>query len=163
MGRATDAVLLYGYDLGGRDDWRLRGLGQYGEMPSLDWFDEDDDTVDFARAAEERLLETVSGFHEAPTPEAWQDGYADRRKAAQRLVGVKVETYRSDAAPAYALAAHATVVHRGDVETIDPVDLAERPLLMNWDPRLAAALDALGLEPVQQAPAWLLVSYADGF
>lgn len=49
MGQATDAILAYGYDLGG-DGWKLEGLGEYGELPPLDWWDGEDDVTEAVRA-----------------------------------------------------------------------------------------------------------------
>ncbi|PWI09765.1 hypothetical protein DIZ27_14615 [Streptomyces sp. NWU339] len=59
-------------------------------MPSLDWFDEDDDTVDFVEAAQEHLLKTVGDStrrrHRRPG-----------RTAALKCVGVEVEeNYRTE-------------------------------------------------------------------
>ncbi|MER6632259.1 hypothetical protein ABT301_29265 [Streptomyces sp. NPDC000987] len=161
MGRATDAILVYGYDLGGSDSgWNIRCLREYGQLPPLDWYDEDDED-DFATAAHKRLLRVLGGFTEAWTPDARKNGYWERRREAEKQVGVKVETYCSSSVPAYALAAHSTTVHRGDIEYIDAQDLLQRPPAHDWDSRLAAALDALGLAPVHKRPRWFLVSYGD--
>lgn len=40
MGMSTDALLVYGYHLGGDDaGWLVHGAGEYGELPPLDWYD----------------------------------------------------------------------------------------------------------------------------
>ncbi|WP_405961200.1 hypothetical protein OG235_36670 [Streptomyces sp. NBC_00024] len=165
MGRSSNAVLVYGYDLGGPDEWKLRSLGQYGELPSLDWYDDEDDdgddSLDFATAAQDRLRAAVAGFTEEWTPDARETGYYDRRRAAEQSVGVKVETYCSHSAPMFALAAHVTTVHRGHVDYIDPQDLLDRPSTEDWDSRLIVAVEALDLVPVQEHPRWFLVSYGD--
>lgn len=112
MGQATDAILAYGYDLGG-DGWKLEGLGEYGELPPLSWWDDDED---FATAAERRLLAEIAGF-----TETWEDdheGYYERQRVAKARLGLKVETYCSESCPMYVLAAYVTTVARGEIETI---------------------------------------------
>ncbi|GGR70933.1 MULTISPECIES: hypothetical protein [Streptomyces] len=153
MGQATDAILAYGYDLGG-EGWKLEGLGEYGELPPLPWWDEEDD---FATAAERHLLTRIAQFTE--TWEDGREGYFERKRAAKARLGLVVETYCSESCPMYVLAAHVTTVKRGDVEALDPLDLAQRPDAGGWDERLRAALDALGLQPTQERAQWLLCSY----
>lgn len=157
---ATDAKLAYGYDLGGPDEWRLRNTDQDGMLPPLVWYDGEQD-ADFIMAAERQLLAAVAGFTETWTKESRNNGYVERLNDAKKRLGVVIEEHCSDSSPAYLLAAHVTTVHRGQVEHIDPRDLAERPMLMNWDDKLARAVHALGLVPVQPEPRWLLVSYAE--
>lgn len=159
MGTPTDAILAYGYDLGGPDTWLVHGTGEYGELPALDWYDEEADGADFVGAVEQRLLVAVAQFTEEWTPDARANGYYERLEAAKARIGVTVATYCSDSAPQYLLAAHVTTVHRGHVETVDPADLAERPRAHGWDDRLAGAVDALGLTPIHPAPRWLIASY----
>lgn len=161
MGQSTDAILVYGYDLGGADEgWKVKGLGKYGELPPLDWYDEDQDD-DFPAAVEKRLMAAVAGFTEQWAPGAGENGYFDRKAQAEKKVGVKLKTYCSLSVPAYALAAHATTVARGEVEYIDPQDMLWRPPSEDWDSRLVVALDALDLAPVQERPRWFLVSHAE--
>lgn len=153
MGQATDAILAYGYDLGG-DGWKLQGLGEYGELPPLPWWDDEDD---FATAAERHLLAEVVSFTETWQPGA--DGYFERERQAKARLGITVETYCSESCPMYLLAAHVTTVKRGDIEAVDPLDLAEKPVLMNWEKSLRRALAALGIAPTQERAQWLLCSY----
>lgn len=153
MGQATDAILAYGYDLGG-DGWKLEGLGEYGELPPLDWWDDEDD---FATAAERHLLTQVAGF-----TETWADrreGYFDRERAAKARLGVTIDTYCSGSCPMYILAAYVATVKRGDCEVIYPAGMSQRPAEEGWDAKLTAALDALGIRPTQERAQWLLCSY----
>jgi hypothetical protein len=154
MTTSTDAILAYGYNLGGDEDtWQVREAGEYGELPALDWLDEDD----FQAAAERRLLAEVAGF-----TEEWQagvDGYFERRRAAEARLGVQFETYCSGSYPMFILAAHVTTVRRGACEEVDPLDLQQRPEQQAWDAKLDAAVKALGLTPTQERPRWLLCSY----
>ena len=131
MGVSTDGIVAYGYNLGGVDEgWKVREAGEYGDL-ELDWWDPEGDD-DFVDCAEERL------------------------KAAG-VEGVEVVRYCSTESNMWVLASEHVRVYRGWVETLDPAAMAgPRP---EDDARLLAAVDALGLTPLQESPAWLLVSY----
>jgi hypothetical protein len=155
MGVSTDAMLMYGYDLGGDEEWRLRECGEYGELPPLDWWQEsdDEDAPDFIGAAERRLLAEVAGFTET---DRRADGYFDRKQEAERQLGVEFESHCSGEYPMWVLSAKTITVYRGYLKVITTDTLAVEP---EWDQRLRAALDALGLQPTQEQAAWLLCSY----
>ena len=155
MGQATDAILAYGYDLG-EGMQNIREAGEFGELSELPWYDEEQDDG-IVEAAERYLLTQVAGF-----TETWgerREGYFDREREAKARLGVVIETYCSGSCPMYVIAAHVTTVKRGDVEAIDPLDLAQRPEAKGWDEKLRAALDALGITPTQERAQWLLCSY----
>jgi hypothetical protein len=156
MGQATDAILAYGYDLG-EGFSNIRGLGRYGELPPLTWWDPEHDE-DLAETAKRHLLKEIAGF-----TEVWEDGregYFTREREAEARLGVVLKTYCcSDSCPMYLLAAYVTTVNRGDVEAVDPLDLAQRPEANGWDQNLQVALTALGITPTQDQPRWLLCSY----
>jgi hypothetical protein len=153
MSTSTNAILAYGYDLGGADDdWKVREAGEYGEL-ALDWFDAEDDDADFITVAEKRLL-AASGFTETD----WHaDGYFDRQREAEARLGVEIESYCSNNFPMYLLAAKVITVRRGYVETVDPAELTVVPA--EWDEKLSAALGVLGLTPLQERARWLLCSF----
>lgn len=158
MGQSTNAVLVYGYNLGGGEiDWLVEEAnGEYGEL-HLDWFNEDDESGenDFIEAAEKRLL-AAAGFTETD----WRaDGYFARKREAEKGLGVEFESYCSGDYPIYTLAAHVITVHRGDCKQLSLDELARLPRENGWDDKLAGALRTLGLTPKQAEPAWLLVSY----
>lgn len=156
MGRSTDAILAYGYDLGGSDGWKVHDAGEYGELPALNWYTPDEDADEFQEAAERQLLTQIAGFTETD----WQaEGYFARQREAKALTGVEFETYGSGDYPMLLLAAHVTTVRFGDCEEIDPVDLQQRPERKDWDAKLTAALGALGIRPTQERARWLLCSY----
>ncbi|MFF5655256.1 hypothetical protein [[Kitasatospora] papulosa] len=168
MGRATDALLVYGHDLGGNDEWKVKELDKYGGLLETSWYspvddEADEDESDFATCATQHLIREIAGFREKYLETLDTASYWDRLRDAEQRVGVRIASYCSDGAPSYMLAAHVTRIARGDIEEIDPVDLVERPALMGWDKQLAAALDALGLTPLQKTPRWLLASYGSGF
>lgn len=152
MGTSTDAILAYGYDLGAEEDeWKVQEVGEYGGLNVGWWADEDEDG-DFIEAAENRLL-AANGFTETD----WQvDGYFKRRDEALAALGVAIVSHCSREVPMYILAAHSTTAHRGSPKTIDPSSLVA--LQEGADARLARALEALGITPTQEAPAWLLAS-----
>ncbi|MFE2556003.1 hypothetical protein ACFXGT_08195 [Streptomyces sp. NPDC059352] len=151
MGQSTNAMLMYGYHLGSGDGgWELQGLGEYGELPKLDWYDDD-----FQSAAERKLLADIAGFTEEWS--SGSEGYFDRERAAKARVSVKVASHCSGDYPMYVLATKVITVYRGDVKEIDPTqDLAVQP---DWDDKLRTALDTLGLNPTQEQARWLLCSY----
>ncbi len=154
MGQSTNAVLAYGYDLGGDEsEWKIEEAGEYGAWEP-DWHH--DEETDLISAAEQRLLESV-GF--AETYEDGADGYFRREREAQERLGVKFESYCSGDYPMWVLAAHKITVYRGDSEVIDPAELAALPERNGWDAKLQAAVKTLGITPKQAKPAWLLVSY----
>jgi len=152
MGVSTDAILAYGYDLGGAaDEWKIKETGEYGSL-NLPWYDPEDDATDFGSAVEKRLL-AAAGFTETD----WKaEGYFERERAALATFGVHLVSHCSRDYPMYILAAHHITSHRGWVGRVDPVEMAV--LQGDADARLARALTALGLTPTQEAPVWLLVS-----
>lgn len=134
MGTSTDAILAYGYNLGGDDGWELRDADQYGEI-NLDWYDPDDDDTDFATEAMKRL------------------------RAASADAGIKVEMHQHHEFKQWLLAAHVITANRGDVVTLQLPELAALVAAGGFDGRLARAVEALGVTPLQAKPEWLLVSY----
>ncbi|WNI20348.1 hypothetical protein [Actinacidiphila sp. ITFR-21] len=162
MGQNTDGILAYGYNLGGPDEgWEVQETGRYGELLPVDWYDEAGDGGDFVTAAELHLRTTVGGFTEQWTKGAGAGGYYERAEAAQARVGVKVVRHCSNVAPQFVLATHVTAAARGRVVPLDFDDLTRSRLAGDWDDQLARALAALGLTALQDAPAWLLLSYGE--
>lgn len=157
MGQSTNGILAYGYDLGGDEEWKIAGLGEYGELPPLDWYSTDDDGDDFQSAAERRLLAELADFTETWTKD--NEGYFDRERKAQARLGVEFDTYCSGEYPMYLLAAKVITVYRGDVKDIDMAALAVEPEMNGWDEKLRAALAVLGITPAQDRAKWLLCSY----
>jgi hypothetical protein len=159
MGQSTNAMLVYGYHLGGGDSgWELEDLGEYGELPALDWYDpEAEDGDDFQSAAERRLLTEIVGFTETWSPGS--EGYFDRARAAKARLGVEFDTHCSGRFPMYLFIAKGITAYRGDVEPIDFAELTAEVQQKDADAKLRAALTTLGLKPKQQSPGWLLCSY----
>lgn len=149
MSTSTNGILAYGYDLAGGDaEWKVREVGEYGEL-ELGWLDEEDD--DFWTVAEKRLL-AAAGFTET---DYTVDGYWDREREAEARSGVEIESYCSGDYSMLMLAARGSIMtaHRGDCK---PVDFTVAP---DWDDKLRAALEVLGLTPTQERAQWLLCSY----
>ncbi|GCE02198.1 hypothetical protein [Embleya hyalina] len=154
MGVDTNAILAYGYDIGGGEPWRIReATGANGEI-ELDWYDPDSDG--FIELCRERLMAGVGITARRPPRD--ETGF-ERERAAREALGVEFETYCSDGQPMYLLAAHAIIVARGDIKTIDLDALRAVPGREGWDAKLAAAVAALGITPTQDRPRWLLCSY----
>jgi len=158
MGMSTDALLVYGYHLGGDDaGWLVHGAGEYGELPPLDWYDaEAHDGEGFQESAEKRLLAQLADFTETD----WQaDGYFARERAAKARLGVRFETHCSGDYPMYLLIAKGITAWRGKTEEIDFAALQDEMRQTDADTKLRAALNALGLRPTQERAQWLLCSY----
>lgn len=156
MGMSTNAILVYGYHLGGDDGgWLLENAGEDGEMPPLDWYD-DETEDDFQEASETRLLATLAGFTETD----WRvDGYFARRQTALDSLGIGLETHCSADYPGYLLVTKRITAYRGDVTAIDFEALHAEARAAGADVKLRAALDALSLKPTQERAQWLLCSY----
>ncbi len=171
MGSSSRAHLAYGYDLGTEEDFRCAERGEYGS-PKLPWlpgsddeddrdeeYDEDDETdddeTDFVTAVETLLLERVGGFTETN----WHaDGYFDRKRAADAVVGVEVAAAGGDDYPGWMLVAAGSErsVEWSEAMTLDLGAMATEPAAKGWDAKLTAALSALGLTPTQDGPRWLV-------
>lgn len=153
MGNSADAMLMYGYNLGGDDTgWEIVELDEDGclDRSRLAWLD-DDRTED----AETHLLASV-GFAE----DDWRaEGYFERKQAAERRVGVTFKNHCSGDSPMLVMSAHTITADWGNAQTIDLTALAQLVVDEGMDAKLAAAITALGMTPKQQSPAWLLCAY----
>jgi hypothetical protein len=141
MGISTDAILVYGYDLG--DD------------PDCEWWanrHENDEDLDFGTEAEYKMLSGI-GF-----TERWYEGnvgHFDRKREAEKNLGVEIVYHSSYDYSMYILAAKEFRAYRGDVTVIKMSDLivdSER------DKKLRSALNSLEIKPVNEYPQWMLVS-----
>jgi hypothetical protein len=154
MGVSTNAMLVYGYDLGSDEGWKVRETDEDGYTLTVDWYDEDHED-EFVEQAGNRLL-ADAGFTETD----WRsDGYFDRKAEAERAIGVEFESHCSGDCPMWILAAHTVTAHRGGVKQIDLTALALDPGRGDWDAKLRHALTVLGLTPTQEQAAWFLCSY----
>lgn len=160
MGVSTNGILAYGYDLGGEDEWKVREADEYGGLiPHTGGWAPDPETeegYDLIGLAERHLL-AASGFTE--TYEDGREGYFGRENAAKEALGVEFEAYCSDDYTMYVLAAKVLTAHRGDVQDAAAFILAAEEARPEMDAKLRVALEALGITPVQEKPAWLLCSY----
>jgi hypothetical protein len=153
MGSDPVAHLGYGYDLGGPEGWHVAGLDEYGGL-QLDWLGEDDD---FTEAAETRLL-VASGFTETD----WQaDGYFDRKRAAEKALGVEFSRSGTWEYCGEILVASGSTssVEWSETMPLDLDALRYEPHLPLWNEKLTAALSALGLTPTQDGPKWLVYPF----
>lgn len=145
MSTSTSAKLMYGYHLKNDEDGWL--------IQPVDGKDEDDWDAIISDAGEDRLRESVGfdGTGYDDDPEDWRT----RRRAADAKVGVVLEHGGYDFSDLYLSAKTYEVYFSAECMTIDPaVLLAEAG--EDADARLRHALQALGVAPVQEKPAWLL-------
>jgi hypothetical protein len=153
VGTSTNAMLMYGYDLGSGDaEWAVAEVNEDGEL-TVNWPGLDDEGFEEAAMA---VMFAGVGFTETD----WRaDGYYDRKREAEARLGVEIDTHCSADYPRYVLAAHVITVYRGSSEAIDFGALTAQAAADDWDGKLAAALALLGLTPAQDRPQWLLASY----
>lgn len=151
MGMSPTARLVYGYDLGGSESWKVRQVGEYGEL-AIDWLDDGDE--DFVGAAEKRLLASV-GFTET---DYTADGYFDRQRAAEKRLGAEILWTGSFEYPGYCLAFKVGRAEWSETATIDFAALQAQAAIEDWDGRLQQAMAALGLTTNQTGPQWILTA-----
>lgn len=161
MGRSTDALLVYGYDLGGDEEWNVP------EPEDQDEEDGEDEYGLIERVAAKLLV--AAGFNEPdPDPDApYSDGpeyrqsphfqWYLRRSAATEALPVQVETHCSSEYPMYLLVAHVIRAWRGHPQFPDLAKLEQQRAAEDWDRKLAAAIDALGWT-MEGSPRWILCS-----
>jgi hypothetical protein len=150
MGRSLDAILAYGYDLGGSESgWLFNKLEEEYTSPKLDWFDFDKDS-DFIAACEKRLFASV-GFDDSSYS---IPGYGERRKVAETRLGVEFVYYGYEYGGSI-LSASKTNTYYG-VKLLDLASLVADALVGDWDEKLANACRVLGVTPNQEKPGWLL-------
>lgn len=127
----VDALLAYGYDLGGPGDWRIH------DPLSLEWMNDEDY---FNELANERLD-------------------AHRHDQDIDLTDVKVIWYGSDTRHSvgigYILSANGYHSYFSSALTL-PLDTPARD--SRWDRRLGHALDILRIQPSTAGPRWILAA-----
>lgn len=149
MGTSTDAYLMYGYDLGGPDEWEIQEVGEYDSWEP-GWLKGDE----LAESVTEKLRIAV-GFTETD----WQaDGYFERQRAADEMIGVEVVSHCSADFPMYVLAAHKIRASRGNPEVLGLEGMIRPERIAQMNARLKSALEVLDFRPVQEQPAWILAS-----
>jgi hypothetical protein len=150
MGTSTNAYLMYGYDLGNSDEWKIQGLGEYGEWEP-EWLEDDD----LPTSAEKALLASV-GFTEEWSKE--NEGYFGRRQVVQDQIAVTIESHCSAEYPMYVLSAKMIRATRGNPKVVDPDYLQRAAITEDLNVKLTRACTVLGIQPIQTEPLWLLCS-----
>lgn len=156
MGVASDGILTYGIKLGSSEDgWAIAEVDEWGQWEP-DWYNEEDDEAEegLIEAASQKLL-AANGFAE---DFAVSDGYFERKRQAEARVGIDFKLYCHFEYPMYVLSAHSITANRGDAIEIDWAALEQRRVAEDWDGKLRAACEVLGITPTQEQPKWLLVS-----
>lgn len=129
MGQSTDAILIYGYDLGGPSEgWKLKdGVDEWDEI-TLPWI------------TQEKLDDI--GFEQCVADELEKFG----------ITGITVESHCSVNSPMYVIGVNAVRAYRGSPKivrgTVTPAE-AET---------LTLAMSALGLHPKQEVAGLILCS-----
>lgn len=164
MGQSTDALLVYGYDLGNEDEWHVPEL-----VVDYDEEGDDEEEGDEDEGLAERVIAKLlvaAGFVEPdPEPGARRGTEAYdrhfqwylRRGAAEDALPVKIETHCSVEYPMYLLAAYVLTARRGYPEFPDFAALESQRVAEDWDGKLAAAATTLGWT-LDGPPRWILCS-----
>lgn len=139
-------LLVYGYDLGGTEEWKVHEADEDDGGLLLDWLSADDlENGYFADAAMEELLSTA-GFA-GGDPLTWESESATR-------LGVEVTEYRCESHPLGGYVLAARVVAATPEQRENP---ANAPAAAPEEERnLRRALAVLGLTPHQTRAEWLL-------
>ncbi|ATY17140.1 hypothetical protein CU254_41935 (plasmid) [Amycolatopsis sp. AA4] len=161
------AYLAYGYDLGGqKHGWRVQEADEKNRL-AAEWYEADHgEDDDFLVQAEWRLLEKLAGLdvkgmwsvREPFIAQLYPDGlFID--EAMQEILGLAIIQYGSEAQPSYALTARSSCAIEQTPAVVEPAALAaEGADLERSDRRLADAMTALDLTPLQERPRWLLLA-----
>lgn len=144
MSTDVDALLVYGYDLGGPGRWNLRGVDR-DQAPNFSWWNP--------------VTGEDGGFMEA-TAEALQNY---RRTNLDAIVGgLSVVWYGSEVKwtgfdVGYMLAATHYSSYFSHALPISPEAIVQHDR-DKWDRQLEQALTILDIHPLQQEPRWLLAA-----
>lgn len=149
MSECSYGHLIYGYNLGGADGWKIREADEYGDV-EFDWYDEDDND-DLIEAAETRLL-VAAGF------EPDDEDCLDHATEIRERLGVEFIPYGHVDNSNYVLGTAQVETNGWGAEAVDLTALANDPKCAEWDTKLAAVLATLGITPKQAKPAWILCS-----
>jgi len=146
MGSSPSGILVYGYDLGGPDFWKLQGTtetGDYYNFPGFEGrrFNANDEYF------EDRLLALVG------IPDLENSTFKQRNEAKAKLE-VGIERYGSYEYPNYLLG----------VKPLHVVwDYGAKPINIDLDHaanmKLDAALEVLNITPIQLVPRWILACF----
>ncbi|MFI6986068.1 hypothetical protein ACIBSV_46950 [Embleya sp. NPDC050154] len=160
MGSHADAVLAYGYNLGGGEKWEVAEADDDNGLV-LPWFsdyegDGENGNEGFEEAATARLLASIDFADRRPDED--YGTFRDRLNAAMARLGVRITSCYCYEFPTYLLTAEVFEADSGNVQALDLPDLARRPETGGWDEKLRAALTVLGLTPTRRQPNWLLTA-----
>jgi hypothetical protein len=145
------SLLAYGYDLGGtREGWYFDQRDENERVAP--WFAGDTET-DLSDHVEWRLRSLLRG--------ASDTDLATERAGREALdrVGIIVDLHGDADMPSYVLAAHIVVAEWQVPHDVDLAGLERRRRTEGWDTGLATALKALAINPHQQGPRWLLLTF----
>lgn len=157
MGMSTDALLVYGFDLGSDeiDGWKFREVDSYGD-PRFPWYGPNS-VDDFVEVLEMKLLTTIGFDPDIDNHPSW-DAYHAAKKAAQKTLGVEVVRYGHIEYSGWILAAYEHSVHESRTWLISPTELLEKPIDEQWNIKLSNAIEGIGMSFDDMPPGWLLTA-----
>lgn len=159
MGSSPSAHIAYGYALGNNERLEFQERdGEYGSDLTVDWwvsYDPDDDgeqdVPEASRQIYSRLFEAIPD-----APAVQYDWEMDDHVEAH--FGVTLAYPGASESSGYVLIAVGSE-RSVDWDEVMPLSLAvmQQQILDNgWLPKLAKAIEALGLTPIQDEPNWLV-------
>lgn len=160
MGTSTNAMLVYGYDLGDADQgWKIQGVGE-DETPQLSWLrtpSEDDEDDEREEGDEDYVpsFQTQALLHLARA--AGHDVEYDFE--AEEKIGLSFASHCSGQYPMWLFAAKVITACRGYPETLDFEELERERVAQDWDGKFTRALQVLEITPTQERPRWFMCSY----
>lgn len=170
MGRYLSTSIVYGYDLGGREDgWTFTDYDEenwrynWPQWMELDQ-GEDDDPEDPITRMGDRLTEVIGGFEDSgdwcsPDP-AVSKAYYDRKHAAEKAHGIKFDMYGVSEWSGWVMGIIVSESHDA-LSEVNAGFLTDDLPWAEYDAKLAKALEALEITPKDQPQPKLycLVSY----
>lgn len=148
MSNRPSGILAYGYDLGGRGKgWKLIGASEYGDY-DFPWYNIQHQ--DWENQALNLLLKSIVGFDQV-----WVHGieYHKQFKAACDKLRMLIVMYGSFDYPGYILTTDLFKTPDWDSKIVRPfLDHSASEIL-------DVGLAALGIQPTQSQPEWILASF----
>jgi hypothetical protein len=151
-GSTADGIVAYGFDLGGGyADWKIKEIDEEGNL-KLPWLDESDGDEIEALFLDHLVHESGT----APDPDA--PNYSALLREAVTVLGIQVVAYGDLDEPSYLLATRSIDTCLSACVALNLAVMQSEVRGGDYNRKLQEACAALGITPLQEQPAWLLVS-----
>jgi hypothetical protein len=142
MSSSPSGHLVYGFHLGSGGDWQIKEKtgDEFWSQLDLPWYDaEAEDSPRFPEALSDRIDE-VKAKEIAP--------------GLDLVFGGDCQWDEND----LYLVIHEIIAYDGGPKTVDPAWMDREPWAQEWQTKLKAACARIGITPIDEHPAWFLVS-----